>query len=99
MVIDSQKAYKNLKKKGFTDAPGDHKFLEFFHEGVLVLSTKISHGAKHDIGEPLINKMAAQCKLDKKDFVDLANCPLSEEEYIKKLINKGGIIDSSKEDK
>jgi len=89
MVIDSQKTYKNLKKKGFYDAPGDHMFLEYFYEGKLVLATKISHGASHDLNDHLIGKMANQCKLDKKDFVDLANCPLSAEEYLKKLIDKG----------
>jgi len=32
MVIKSDKAYKSLTKKGFLDAPGDHTFLEFYHE-------------------------------------------------------------------
>ena len=95
MVIDSQKTYTNLKKKGFYDAPGDHKYLEFFHKGKLILATKISHGAAHDINEHLIAKMANQCKLNKKDFINLASCPLSEEEYIKKLIDRGDIIDAT----
>ena len=65
MVIDSKETYKNHRKKGFTDAPGDHKFLEYHYNGQLVLATKISHGAAHDIGEDLIKKMANQCKLRK----------------------------------
>jgi len=89
MVIDSKKTLSNLKKKGFTEAPGDHKFLQYHHNGILVLSTKISHGPAHDIPESLISKMANQCMLGKKDFLDLVNCPLSAEGYLKKLISKG----------
>ena len=84
MVIDSKKTFSKLKKKGFIEAPGDHKFLQYYHNGILVLSTKISHGATHDIRDSLISKMANQCMLDKKDFLDLINCPLSSEEYIEK---------------
>ena len=88
MVIGSQKTYANLKKKGFYDAPGDHKYLEFFHKGKLILATKISHGCTHDITEHLVAKMANQCKLNKKNFINLANCNLSEAEYINKPIFK-----------
>jgi len=89
MVIKSDKAYKSLTKKGFLDAPGDHTFLEFYHDDKLFVRTNISHGATHDLNDFLIGKMANQCKLDKKDFTDLINCPLSAAEYLQKLINKG----------
>jgi len=92
MVLDSGKTHKNLKKKGFIDAPGDHKFLHYYHEGRFVLSTKISHGSAHDLDDFLIKKMAIQCKLNKEDFVNLANCPMSKEEYINRLIESGLII-------
>jgi len=91
MVIDSAKTYRNLKKKGFEDGPGDHKFLHFYYDGKFVLSTKISHGGAHDLEDFLIKKMAVQCKLNKEDFMNLANCPLSAEEYVGKL-KDGGII-------
>jgi hypothetical protein len=89
MVIDSNKTYKNLKKKGFTDAEGDHKYLELFHKGKFIARTKISHGGAHDTDEGLINKMADQCKLNKQDFINLAKCPLSKEKYFEKLENAG----------
>jgi len=92
MVLNSTKTYKNLRKKGFVDAPGDHKFLHFYHDGRFVLSTKISHGGTHDLNDYLVKKMAIQCKLDKEDFVALANCPLSKEVYVEKL-TKSGMID------
>ncbi len=88
-VLDSKITYKNLKKKGFVDAPGDHKFLEFYHNNKLILHTKISHGSKKDIDDYLIKQMSVQCQLDKNQFIDLAKCPLSKEQYLKILNEKG----------
>ena len=89
-VLDAKKTYRNLKSKGFIDAPNksdDHKYLEFYYEDRLVLYTKISHGEK-DLGDFLIKQMSHQCKLSKSEFMDLANCPLSEDEYLKILEDK-----------
>ena len=88
-VLDAKKTYKNLKHKGFMDSPtrsDDHKYLEFYHESRLILYTKISHGQK-DLGDFLIKQMSHQCKLSKSDFMDLANCPLSEEAYRQILLD------------
>ncbi len=93
MVLDSKNTYKNLKKKGFIDGPGDHKFLDFFYNDKLVLSTKISHGSSHDLDEYLVKKMAIQCKLSKNEFIDLAKCPLSARDYLDKLKEIGGILE------
>ena len=90
-VLDPQKTYKNLKKKGFIDSTTksvDHKRLEFYYNKKFVLSTKLSHGKK-DIENYLIKQMSFQCKLDKIDFIDLAKCPLSKEEYLDILLKKG----------
>ena len=92
-VLDAKKTYKNLLKKGFDDATSksdDHKWLELFYEGKLVLHTKISHWEK-DLGDFLIKQMSLQCKLDKTDFMDLANCPLSQKQYFEILAKKGYI--------
>ena len=89
-VLDAKKTYRNLKSKGFIDAPNksdDHKYLEFYYDDKLVLYTKISHGEK-DLGDFLIKQMSYQCKLSKSEFMDLANCPLSEDEYLKILEDK-----------
>lgn len=50
----------------------------------LILFTKFSHGSTSDIGIKLIKQMADQCKLGIKDFQNLANCPLSKEDYLLK---------------
>jgi hypothetical protein len=90
-VLNPQKTYKNLRKKGFVDSitkSDDHKYIELFHENRLVLYTKISHGKK-DIGDPIIKAMAFQCKLSKTELMNLATCPLSKEDYLKILKEKG----------
>lgn len=90
MVLDKRKTYKSLKKKGFIDSndhSSDHKYLEFHHKGKMILYTKLSHGSKSDLDDYLIKQMSSQCKLSKKEFIDLINCPLSQEKYIKILIN------------
>lgn len=92
-VIDAKKTYKNLLKKGFDDADNkssDHKWLELFHNGKLILHTKISHGGT-DLGNYLIKQMSQQCKLTKDEFIDLANCPMSKEQYFEILKHNGYI--------
>lgn len=86
-VLDPKKTYRNLKKKGFVDSANksdDHKYLELFHNEKLVLHTKISHGNK-DIGNYLIKQMSEQCHLNKDEFMDLSNCPLSKDDYFEIL--------------
>lgn len=92
-VLSAKKTYKNLLKKGFNDAQNksaDHKWLELFHNGKLVLHTKISHG-EDDLGSYLIKQMSFQCKLSKDEFLDLANCPMSKQQYFDTLLENGFI--------
>ncbi len=93
-VLNPQKTYKNLKKKGFTDSTTksvDHKRVEFIYNDKFVLSTKISHHSK-DIDNHLIKQMSVQCHLNKNDFIDLAKCPLSREEFIQ-MLDQQGLLD------
>lgn len=90
-TLDPKKTYKNLKKKGFIDSSrksDDHKYLELFNNNKFVTYTKISHG-NSDLGDHLIKQMSFQCKLDKKEFIDLANCSLSKEDYLDILDKRG----------
>lgn len=95
MVLDKNKALKNLKNKGFVISSNksvDHHYLEFYFNEILILYTKISHGSKKDIDDYLIKKMSEQCKLSKSDFAELVNCTLSHQGYIDILKEKGYII-------
>lgn len=86
--LKGKKTLNNLLNKGFLKSNKDHKFLEFWHNGRYVLQTFCSHNGQ-DIDDYLIAKMKKQCHLDKQQFLDLANCPLSQEEYVRILIKNG----------
>jgi hypothetical protein len=73
-----------LKKKGFNQTEGDHHWFVYITlEGKKTTSrTKTSHTQKmKDIPDNLLSQMARQCRLSKKDFLDLIDCPLSREAY------------------
>ena len=92
-VLDAKKTYQNLLSKGFKAAAGDHKYLEYFFNDKVIFHTKISHGEK-DLQDFHIGMMKRQCKLEKSEFLDLANCPLSAESYFE-ILKKNGIITES----
>ena len=83
-VLDAKKTYQNLLNKGFKAATGDHKYLEYYFNNKVIFHTKISHGEK-DLQDFHIGMMKRQCKLEKSEFLDLANCPLSAEDYFEIL--------------
>jgi hypothetical protein len=89
-VLDAKRTLQNLLSKGFVTKKGDHKFLEFYYNGKFILHTKISHGEK-ELEDFHIGMMKRQCRLEKKEFLDLANCPLSEDAYID-ILKKNGTI-------
>jgi hypothetical protein len=73
-----------LKKKGFNQTEGDHHWFVYMTiEGEkTTYRTKTSHTQKmKDIPDNLLSLMAKQCKLSKKNFLDLIDCPLSREAY------------------
>lgn len=83
--LKSQKVIAGLLKKGFKRSDNDHAFLILYVDDKRTkVWTKVSHGGK-DIADPLINKMSKQIYLNKKNFVDLVNCPMSTEAYLVKL--------------
>jgi hypothetical protein len=53
-----------------------------------ILRVHYSHG-KGDIPEKIIQKIRGQLRLSKRDFKDLIDCPLSYDDYIAILQEKG----------
>ncbi|MQY62096.1 hypothetical protein GH146_02250 [archaeon] len=87
--IKKIKVIKSLKKKGFCVSEGDHKHLVFFNDGKkTMIRTKVSQGGR-EIDDWLINLMSLQTKLEKKQFIDLINCPMSSIDYLKEMQKKG----------
>ena len=89
MVRDARKIKQNLLKKGFIEVEGaKHTLYEFTPNGTTSNIRTFMSRDDQDINNYLINKMKTQLYLDKKDFLDLIDCPLSEEDYIKILKDK-----------
>ena len=95
MQIDKERIVKSLLKKGFEEVCSTHHRLFFHkHEGRETgAKTFISHTpSMKTYGDSLLAKMKSQLKLsNKNDLADLLNCPMTGEEYIKKLKNNGTI--------
>ena len=67
-ALDAKSTYKNFLNKGFSESSNrakDHKPVEFYHDGKLILWTKFSHN-NEDIRDSLIAKMSQQCKIRQK---------------------------------
>lgn len=77
-----------LIKKGFRKSQNDHsKFVYHLKNGKKTsVWTKTSHGSSHrEISPTNLGKMARQCKLSSKDFVQLIECPMNQSIYEKIL--------------
>lgn len=57
-------------------------------KGKKVLRVHYSHG-RGDIPEKIVNKIRGQLKLAQRDFKDLVGCPLTYDDYIDILKQKG----------
>lgn len=84
----ARKVKQSLAKKGFEEESSDHYYFVLCENGKKTrVYTKTSRN-NQDIDDPLISLMSQQLHLTKRQFMDLINCPLSKEEYIKILKNK-----------
>lgn len=90
-LLSATKTAQSLLKKGFVKNDGDHHFYLYYYNGKVVAKTKMSHNDQ-DINDGLISKMYKQCQLNKKaEFMDLIECPLSQEGY-EKILKANKII-------
>jgi predicted RNA binding protein YcfA (HicA-like mRNA interferase family) len=89
MPRDAKDVAAGLAVKGFVRREGDHHFYSLLVGGKKTgIITKVSHGEK-EIHDGLLAQMAKQTRLVKKDFLDLVDCPLSAEDYLRKLRDGG----------
>ena len=83
-----------LQAKGFRRRETHHSYFVFYTAAGVKTSiqTKTSHGRKSaDIGNPLIGRMARQCRLSTADFKALVDCSLSLADYEAILVEAGEI--------
>jgi hypothetical protein len=81
----------SLQKKGFIldKRHDDHKYFYYHSKSgkKTEVFTKISHGTKYKvIGDNLLALMSKQCKLSKSEFLDLIDCPLTQDLYEARLL-------------
>jgi hypothetical protein len=82
MTLKTKDIKLNLCKKGFAESNTDHKVFWFYVNGTRTsIRTKFSHSA-NEVDDNLIHLMAAQLHLTKDEFVKLAICEISKQEYI-----------------
>lgn len=74
-----------LEAKGMTlDASGHHLMFRKTIDGVVTLVTRISHSAS-EIPDGLGVMMGKQCALQLKEFWELVDCTLSEQDWDAKI--------------
>lgn len=86
MPLKVRDVIRALTKKGFREAEGDHRFYFLWHNGRrTAIRTKISHG-ESEIHDKNCGSMARQIKLNRSEFDEFVECPLTAELYVELLI-------------
>jgi len=89
MVMNPRKIRQNLLKKGFAEIQKTkHIYYVFEIDGIRTDVQTFMSRNNQEIGNELISEMKNQLYLDKQEFIDLIDCRLSEEGYIKILRSK-----------
>ncbi|BAQ67120.1 hypothetical protein [Geminocystis sp. NIES-3709] len=84
MQRDKSKVEKGLLTKGFRVNENDHHYFIYYTQECkkTTVKTKTSHTKKmKTISDHLLSQMAKQCRLTKSDFLDLIDCPLTQDKY------------------
>ncbi len=91
MLKDARDVISGLQRKGFRPKENDPTFLHLWVDGKKTsIYTKVSHGEK-EIHDKLLATMARQVKLVKRQFLELVDCPLTLNEYVRGLRRDGHI--------
>jgi hypothetical protein len=78
-----------LRKKGFVPYEGNHTFYFLHVRGKKTsIRTKISHGAT-EYGLDLLGQMSKQLHLERAEFEQLVDCPVSHQDYVAMLVERG----------
>ncbi len=80
-----------LQAKGFAKIEGDHHYFVYLtRDGRKTRArTKTSHSPKvKEIADNLLGQMARQCLLTKPEFLRLVDCPMSRDDFERKLADQ-----------
>lgn len=93
MQRDRRDVQQGLAGKGFLESESKHHTHYIYQtaEGRKTpVKTRVSRGSSHkSLGDELLGAMAKQCKLTKREFLSLIDCPLSREVYEAQLQGAG----------
>ena len=80
-----------LLAKGFRFRNSRHRKLYFYtvQGESTAVSTLLSHGGDRDVNDRLLAQMARQCRLSRREFDRLIDCPMSQQEYEALLVERG----------
>ncbi len=80
---------RGLQKKGFTLVKNSkHKIYaptDIEGNQIATISVPVSHDKKKEYSGNLLSRISKETGLGVEDFLDLINCPLSKNDYIKKI--------------
>lgn len=86
-------AMKKLERKGFINTHTKGKFfMAFYYNGRKTRAhTILNLRPNKIIGKGLFNKISSDLFLNKKELIDLLDCPMSENDYLHTLIERDAI--------
>ena len=88
----TRKLRNALLSKGFEQVDTHHEMYWLAVHGKLTsVHTRISHG-KNEYGDKLLGQMARQIKLERSEFEDFIDCPLTKTGYKDLLIERGIVV-------
>ena len=80
-----------LLKKGFEERASHHRIFYLIVDGKISgIHTFLSHGVR-EYSVDLLTKMRTQLHITAKELDDLIHCPLSGEEYVMLLVERGAL--------
>jgi predicted RNA binding protein YcfA (HicA-like mRNA interferase family) len=93
MPRDRRDVEAGLAAKGFQQRDGDHRFFIYhtLQGRKSQVFTKTSHHDKQ-VDDGLLSQMSKQCRLSKKLFGELLDCPLDRESYEAELRKLGILV-------
>ncbi len=94
MPRDKRLVENALVRKGFQQEESHHSYFFYYTQAGerTQIRTRTSHGtSSKSLSDNLLSLMARQCKLSKKDFLQLVDCPLERKAYEELLESSGSI--------
>lgn len=90
-TIKAKDLARVLQKKGFQlDQGARHQQYYFYYQGEpTLIRVSVSRGSNSEYSKKLLNLVIKEMKLDKTQFEEFVQCPMTEDMYAEQLIKEG----------